>query len=360
MPRVFVGNFDFEHELADGRPDRNSNARVISNELASAWVTIANPDDLIWSPGGVPAFNFREFALRSGFQPRFIDQESDLPRGAAWELVPWGWTSSVLNWGTKFGWICPAPPLEVVKLVNSRLARWKLETQLNVELPWSAACTTVEQLATAVEAFATQRSSPDVAGWVLKANFGMSGRERQLGRGPRLTDAVFNWAQRRLQQSAAVVFEPWLDRVAEAGIQILVPPQDSPRLLGVLPLITDVTGTYRGSRIQCPTSETDLWQPAVKIAMQVAVELQKLGYFGPLGLDAMQYRDLDGTLQIRPLQDLNARLTMGRLGFELRRFVGSTRNVDWLHDQTRVAQSQIQFPLAQVVPITARSWLVEY
>jgi hypothetical protein len=360
VPRVLVGNFDFEHELADGRSDRNSNAREISNELASAWVAMAEKEDLIWSPGGIPAFDFKEFSKLSGFQPRFINQESDLPRGPTWELVPWGWAPSVLNWGTKFGWTCPAPPLEVVKLVNSRLTRWELETELGVELPYSAACTTLEQLGTCIASFATRQPAPDSAGWVLKANFGMSGRERHLGRGPRMTDAVFNWARRRLQQSSAVVFEPWLNRVAEAGLQVVVPSQGQPRLLGVLPLITDPTGTYRGSRIQCPPSEIDIWKPATETALQVARELQKRGYFGPLGIDAMQYRDLDGGLQIRPLQDLNARLTMGRLGLELRRFVGFDTHVDWLHDRTRVAQLQIQSPLAKVVPITERSWLVEY
>jgi hypothetical protein len=360
VPRVFVGNFDFEHELAGGQTQRSLNVQSISADLASAWVAVAEADDLIWSPTGVPTFDFREWQARSGVVPRFIAAECDLPRGPDWELVPWGWTASVLKWGQKFGWNCPAPSLDTVKRVNSRAFRAELELRLAIALPQSAILTSTDQLAKHLEDFANYQPDPAVAGWVLKANFGMSGRERQLGRGPRMTDPVLNWAKRRLQQSSAVVFEPWLDRVAEAGIQIDIPRAGEPQLLGVLPLLTDPTGTYRGSRIQCRDSDLQIWQSAATTALQVAREVQSAGYFGPLGIDAMQYRDRDGRLQIRPLQDLNARYTMGRLGLGLRRCITNHKEVDWLHDPRLIATSQASIPESKVIPITEKSWLLEY
>ena len=72
MPQVFVGNFDFEHELAEGHASRSSNVREIAAELAAAWVVMADAGDVIWSPGGIPDFDFSEFSKLSGFQPRFI------------------------------------------------------------------------------------------------------------------------------------------------------------------------------------------------------------------------------------------------------------------------------------------------
>ncbi|OYW15327.1 MAG: hypothetical protein B7Z55_15100, partial [Planctomycetales bacterium 12-60-4] len=48
-------------------------------------------------------------------------------------------------------------------------------------------------------------------------------------------------------------------------------------------------------------------------------ELQAAGYFGPVGIDAMWYRDANGKLACRPLQDINARWTMGRLALGWRR-----------------------------------------
>jgi hypothetical protein len=356
VPRVFVGNFDFEHELANGLLNSSSKVRDIANEFISTWLAVTDADDCIWSPGGVPAFDFRELVIVSGLQPRFICRESDLPCGPNWQLVPWGWTVSVLNWGLKFGWTCPAPPLEVVRLVNSRAFRFKLENQFQVALPQAAVLTSIEQLLTHIESFTAGQPETDSAGWVLKANFGMSGRERQLGRGARVTVPILNWAKRRLQQSAAIVFEPWLDRVAEVGIQIDIPQHGVPQVLGILPLLTDTAGTYRGSRIQCEPSANVIWQSAAELAVRVAQEVQILGYFGPLGIDAMQYRDHEGTLQIRLLQDLNARYTMGRLGVGLRRLVAKQHAVDWLHDLSLVTQAHA----TRIVPITERSWLVEY
>ena len=54
----------------------------------------------------------------------------------------------------------------------------------------------------------------------------------------------------------------------------------------------------------------------VDVTRRVALELQKLGYFGPLGIDAMIYLASGGRVCVRPLQDVNARWTMGRLAAE--------------------------------------------
>lgn len=358
VPRVFVGNFDFEHELAMGRSHSSASVRNISAELASAWIAVADEGDLIWSPAGIPNFDFGDWFAFTNIAPRFIQHEQQLPYGSDWELVPWGWTESVLSWGTRFSWNCPAPPLETVKLANSRVFRWELEARLNVTLPWSTVLTSIDQLIAHVADFAAEHPNLSAAGWVVKANFGMAGRERQLGRGPVLTTPILNWARKRLHQGP-LVFEPWLERIAEAGIQIDIPRQGEPQLLGVLPLLTDSTGTYRGSRIQCDASEVAKWQSAVEIALQVAHEIQRTGYFGPLGTDAMQYRDDLGQLRIRPLQDLNVRCTMGRLGLGLRRFVNDQAAVDWLHDPRLVAQFQAEKPGASILRVNERSWLVQ-
>jgi len=355
MPRVFVGNFDFEHELMDSRYVAPAQIRDFTAELVSSWVALANSEDLIWAPEGLFEFQFDEFHRLAGWRPRFIRHQQELPHGPDWELVPWGWTSSVLKWGAQFGWTCPAPPLDVVKRINSRLYRWELESQLGVAVSNSTVLTSIEQVLQHIEQFGA--NSPH-AGWVLKANFGMSGRERQLGRGSVVPVAVLNWGKRRLQQSGALVFEPWLERIAEAGLQVQIPRTGEPFLVGVLPLLTDPTGTYRGSQIQCCDANVSTWDFAVEIALRVAREVQRTGYFGPLGIDAMQYRDMEGMPRVRPLQDLNARYTMGRLGLGLRRFIESGRNYAWIHDDRLLPPSPSPGSPTTLTQITNRSWLV--
>jgi hypothetical protein len=82
-------------------------------------------------------------------------------------------------------------------------------------------------------------------------------------------------------------------------------------------------------------SDLEAWQPAVDIGMHVALTLQRLGYFGPLGIDAMQNRDDAGEIRLRPLQDLNARYTMGRLALGFARLLPSNWCGSWLHFHRR-------------------------
>jgi len=145
----------------------------------------------------------------------------------------------------------------------------------------------------------------------------MSGREAMRSRGATLEENLRNWAEKRLATSGPIVFEPIVERVAEAGIQIEIPQTGSPTLVGITPLLVDASGVYRGSRFGCPPEEIACWKPAVDVALGTANELQRTGYFGPLGIDAMQYRNSDGEVRLRPLQDLNARYTMGRLALGL-------------------------------------------
>jgi len=177
-------------------------------------------------------------------------------------------------------------------------------------------------------------------GWLLKANFGMSGREAVRGRGTLLDEKTRNWAQRRLTAAGPITFEPIVERLAEAGIQLEVPQSGSPLLIGVTPLLVDGSGVYRGSRLGCPAKELEGWQPAVETAKRVARRIQQLGYFGPLGIDAMQYRDEAGESRLRLLQDINARYTMGRLALGFSRALPSGWCGTWLHFNRRHLQGR--------------------
>jgi len=80
-------------------------------------------------------------------------------------------------------------------------------------------------------------------------------------------------------------------------------------------MLVDERGQYAGNwfadgELRWETHQS-LWQQAVETALAAASHLQSIEYFGPLGIDAMIYRDADGDSKVRPLQDINARWTMG-------------------------------------------------
>jgi hypothetical protein len=120
-----------------------------------------------------------------------------------------------------------------------------------------------------------------------------------------------------------VFVEPYVERLDEAGLQWEIPRRGrgEPRLAGITPLMVDSEGQYRGSLFATDEPLEEKWSFAVDTTRQVASELQQLGYFGSLGIDAMQYRDAIGNVRIRPLQDVNARWTMGRLSLGCQRWI---------------------------------------
>ncbi len=322
MRRVFIGNFDFEHELDQRGWQPGDRIGQITAARASAWLAIAEPHDFILSPDFAAATEFDELPCLHPTLPSFVSDLEQAPGGPEIELVPWGWTERLMAAAERRGWRITAPPLDVVKHVNDRRFRWALEQEFDVALPGSQIVTTLDEAARAI------RHSP--AGWLFKASFGMSGRERLSGHGPVLGVAEVNWLVRRFDRHGGVVFEPRVEPLAEAGIQFTLPQNGAPQLIGITDLLTDSRGAYRGSRFASADVSED-WSDAVPVAQRAAQRLQDLGYFGPLGIDAMRYRDLSGATRLRPLQDLNARFTMGRLALGFRRLLYAGESATWLH-----------------------------
>ena len=130
-------------------------------------------------------------------------------------------------------------------------------------------------------------------------------------------------------------------------MQFEVPTTGSPRLIGVTPMRVDGRGQYAGSMFSQdhsrdhsedrPANSSDSqwdhhdWAAAITVGLRAAETLQAQGYFGPLGIDAMSYRDSTGARQIRPLQDINARWTMGRLSLGWRRLLRRDEHGVWVH-----------------------------
>lgn len=319
MSRIFIGNFDFEHSLGT-MPGRalTKAVRQVNAELASVWIAIAREGDIIETPEP-PDEQFADDLIRQGFPPvRFVgpSSSSDRHHATPLEVCPWGWTESILKRARQNGWINTAPDISAVRVVNSRRFSAQLEREWSVGLPGAVTIDSIDALETTIGSVARDKDC-----WVLKAEFGMSGRERLLGRGWQLPEQTVHWARRRLASNERLFFEPWVDCIEEAGLQFSIPPDGSPVLEGITPLETSPTGQYRGNRFDAATSVRETWRDTVEIGRRVARRVQQAGYFGPLGVDAMRYRDAGGAVRLRPIQDVNARWTMGAVSLGFRRLL---------------------------------------
>lgn len=328
MPqRFFIGNFDFEHRLSDPNYSAPFRLQRLNAELATAWLAVAADGDFVWTPEPIDAQFFRD-AVSAGL-PAVVPVTSfdQVPRDV--ECVPWGWSLEIRGLVDRFGWTENAPAAATVKAANSRATSFELEQRWKVGLAGSERIESFDQIEAAI------RSLNGGHRWVIKAEFGMSARERIFGCGV-LNVADQNWVRRRLANHGVLFFEPWVERIGEVGIQIDVPALGAlPRLVGLTPMLVDHRGQYAGSwcafdEQQFPL-EHDFWPKAIDVCLQAAMQIQAAGYSGPLGIDTMVYRDDDGSMRVRPLQDMNARWTMGRLALGFRRLLKPGQIALWEH-----------------------------
>lgn len=324
MPRLFYGNFDFEESLASPGRQRSQVVVRILAELASVWMAVVEPGDLLWCPQPIPT-DFLEGLTNQGFpQVAAVSDLGQIPTGC--ELIPWGWTAEALSWAETVGAHTETPPLEAVCAVNSRRFAWEQEQQRDLLLPGSRVVTEWHDLIDAIELLRSLSMAS-----VVKSEFSQAGRDRFLSTGldGGRRNELEAWARPRVEEGRTLFVEPLLDAQAEAGIQLTVSKEGHVSCDGIMNA-TYRSGAFAVGNFSLTPDERSRWDDAVAIAIDVGRAAAGLGYFGPLGVDAMQYRDDEGITQLRAIQDVNARWTMGRLSLGHRRLLRSSEQGRWL------------------------------
>ena len=356
MNRFFFGNFDFEEQL-QGHFQRPAKLERLILEMASCWLAIADAEDHIWCPGELPD-QFLNSLSRWNLPPSlFIRDATQIPPGM--DFVPWGWSSAAIELGTRHDLEVRHPPLEVVRLANSREYSVALENSVTD-------CPAVANLCRSVdEVLACIQSLPPETKWVIKANWSHAARERILGQGSQFTSSASAWITQRLARDGIVSWERWLQREAEIGIQWHITPGQAPQLIAVTELLVDPRGQYAGTKAFDQTVPLPDWvQHAVDATRPAIFDLADRGYFGPIGIDSMRYFDpVTNTSLTRPLQDINARWTMGRLAAGWFEKLG--RPATWRHGPMQSAEGNNPAPHwiatspehLDSTPVTHRTWL---
>ena len=311
MPRLFLGNFNFETELRAERQNPPQSLQRLGAELSSAWLAVAQEGDVIWQSPDMDSEWLDRLVECGAPRVRFTINSSELP--PALELCPWGWSDEAFRFAQRANLHVSAPAPEAVRQVNSR------EFGFSLEREWNVGLAAAERFANWHECEAWVAARPPSARWVIKAEFSGAARDRIIGAGQQIPVAAANWLRRRLAQGERLYGEPWVQSTSEFGVQWMIPEQGEVVLEGVTRLLTDDQGRYIGSGFGDPAATSDL----IGRSRRAAERLQSAGYFGPAGLDAMIYRDDNGELTMRPLQDINARSTMGRLALGWQRLIPS-------------------------------------
>lgn len=319
MPaRLWHMNADCESELAApaNRYRRTPAQEKTNRRLAPHLLWLARPGDALlleqpWPARLIAEAARREVELITLAAPG--DQSHRL-------LTPWGWTKSAARLGERSGARVEPVPTETMQRVNSKLWSHALEIELGVALPAAATAATVAELS-AIVAHACPCAGDK---WVIKSAFGFAARERVLGRGPTLAGTTADgWIKRRFARGETLIFQPWLEKLREYGVTLMIGPGGEIDIEGISDLLTNGAGTgigYLLGRPPAPQRREQLHE----IARLVGQRLFADGYTGPAGVDAIEHAG-----GLHPILEVNARYTMGFVAVAVERAIRPGEPVVW-------------------------------
>jgi hypothetical protein len=298
--RRILANILCEDELA-GR--RNSPPRAVLETIARMAPLLrvfARDGDRLWSPA--PGPDLESGPLR------------DLP--TAEDVLAWCETPAVLehrggprrpaaiDWDSPLRdllWQLPTPSPAAVAAVHHRAFHLQVAQEIGCALPGARMMESLAEL----ERLSLPRS------WVLKAPLSASGRDRCIVRdGEGLSDSKARRTVERLfDRHAPLLFEPWMDRIADYGVPALL-THDDLRVVGIHGQRVDRKGQFVEIDLQPDLTEEDR-DRLLETVKAVAAALRRARYVGPFGIDAWRYRREDGVIVLNPLGEINARMTFG-------------------------------------------------
>lgn len=363
--RVLLPNLFFEEELQSSVKPASTSARRVAAELGSVMgllgleqiaVDVAlrdashqrsvvlvseesRPDDVPPALQGIEFLTIDELAGSVAHE-----LPPDPANATGLEAVPWGWSDVAVHAFRKAGVGFDAPDRDVVRLINSRQFQEKFDTAVRIDgeerrNSFGTLCRSLSEVMTAIS-IADDYSQ---RGWVIKADLSHASRNRLRGKSREFSSEQHAWLSARFASGECVYVEPWVERIAECGLQFHVQKSSHAasvvEFVGASEMLTDETGRYRGSVVQAAPhgaagQESD-WQPAIDHGRQIVEAAAMLGYFGPLGIDCMVFRcPTDNRRWLRLAHDINGRLTMGRVALSLRRWLKPGESGYWMHVTT--------------------------
>ena len=343
--RAFVASA--EEEWRGEAP--SSVSRALERDLGLLPAVLCGEDDLVvlprapspaflarWRGLGLPVPELLEAPTLAAAAPR-------LAARAVAAVEPWAWTPTLRAVGLPVvglpakdgrGGGQGAEALASKALAASLLRRvLAAETDPRIDPP-SLAGLVVHAASDAVAAVVAllEAGAPEV---IVKAALSTAGRDRLRLRAPpdeRALDTI-----RRLTAWGPVVVEPWLRRALDLSLLVDVAADGALTVRGLHRFFTSPGGRYLGSWVGRPTvglspdlarfvtgeGQSPAWieRALTRAARVAAAEARRLGYVGPIGLDALIHETPEG-LRLRPLVELNPRLSMGRVALALGRRLG--------------------------------------
>ncbi|MBP9900069.1 MAG: DUF455 family protein [Verrucomicrobia subdivision 3 bacterium] len=363
-PTVFLFNPLAEARIAGGRSfSPTKHQAQLARDLANLPQFLGRQDDIVLVEHK-PAVHFLSGLKAAGFAlPEFVEAVASLRERKLGRLRPWAWgPDSVESLQPLFANLTGEPRTasgsfnpEIAQLYSKAWSAAFLQNFLrrvraidpHPTAPFEASdcswlCTedevgvAVNTLTGALEAIAAIRGRGQHQ-IVIKQALGLAGGNAIRLFEPELLESHRRWMAKAVANGGQLVVEPWLERVQDFSVQLEMAPEGL-RLCGYTGLITDGNGQFQGNwaapkfERRLPPGVTSLFHTPPDIVAHLhalytnlftmlEVELRRVGFIGPVGIDAFVYRTPPGECRLKPVVEINPRYTMGRLTVELMKHV---------------------------------------
>ena len=332
----------------------------LAKDLELVMVPMSKQDDVVLVRQ-IPSQTIRKQMIDKGLElPQFVpfSDRHELSSRKLNQFSPWAWTGDAhqsIEGLVDSAQIAP-PPWENASIDlfrkswgTARLREWltKNESAGTDHIDWftdsNVAGRSVENI-NDLPKLLNELAKLGYAKALYKIDLSASGRgQRRLPCDQALDSKDTAWLQSTLRENESKslplsIVEPELDRLVDLSFLWHVSPESGEmNYLGWTRPIVTAGRKYVGTRLGNPLGDCD---PEVKrflltdqaqklqtmaqwLEAQLKPELTARGFAGYLGVDALVCRDREGELRIKPLVELNPRMTMGHVARQLGRSVST-------------------------------------
>jgi len=272
-----------------------------------------------------PSNEHLAYLKRAGFRLPEIVAMGALNERKLGGMRPWAWSpdAAELLRGNA-GQVSPAVPWQWREAVPAEWLSKEIGVRLLEQMGVAERAVVCRTADAAMEAINSMLEFGKV---LVKGVFGCAGRDHlRVDAGEEMQ--AREWVSRVLADHGCVVVERWRERVADFSV-LYEMDAGKVDLVGMTVMENDERGRFLGSRV-APKWGSLLDQEVAAFLYRKARVMdwyqEKIpavlseilpGFVGPLGVDAMVFREADGTLGWSPVVELNVRMTMGRVALEL-------------------------------------------
>jgi len=299
--RTHFLNAEFDLALRP-RPRWRDRPRIVRQvrELSAQALLGADAGDAALLRVDVPE-EFLDHLAACGLPVPRVLTPSQLAPGS--RLRPFGWTAEAIELNRTHDAHVEHPTLETLERVNGRSFALELASTLDDASPFSGdLLQDIGELTDFLD-----QATPN-SGWVIKGEHGNSGLANRRLRAPELGEADRCFAEGLFAEDDCVLIEPWLERERDWSVVFDAPFRHSTLRVHETTCARD--GAHIGALFASCSLEEQPWHAELAaMAETVAGRLTDAAYFGPVCVDAFEWRDGD-RLRLRSFVDLNCRRSM--------------------------------------------------